>query len=85
MLFVLMGKLHSNKKPFIFLTMTTQSSEIYKIEVIIYETHTYSIVCAWWLRVLFHGSMEIILKAISSLGPISWELLNYSVRTKEDY
>lgn len=66
--------------------MTMLSSEICKIEVTIYETHTYSFHSLYMgVPCIIRGSMAIILKATSSLGPVSWELLNYSIGTKEDY
>lgn len=44
------------------------------------------VVCAWWPYVcIFHGPMVIILKATRGLGPVGWKLVNYSIRTEEDY
>lgn len=45
----------------------------------------YYVVCAFWLYVFSHGTMAMILKATKSLGPVSWELLNYIIRTEEGY
>ena len=66
--------------------MAIVSSEICKIEVLICETYPYPFCSLFLVAVcIIHGPMAIILKAIRGLGPVSWELLNYSIRTEEDY
>ena len=66
--------------------MAVVSSEICEIEVLICETYPYSFCSLFLVAVcIIHGPMAIILKAIRELGPVNWALLNYSIRTEEDY